>query len=51
MSDKHMEALHVRNLCGVALRVHERSVGELYVANRPGGFGRRRDFAAYPSWR
>ena len=35
----YMEALQVRNFCGVALVARERSIGELYVVNRPGGFG------------
>ncbi|HHS96492.1 MAG TPA: GAF domain-containing protein [Chloroflexi bacterium] len=35
----YMEQLGVRNFCGVALRVRDRSIGELYVANRAGGFG------------
>jgi len=35
----HMRGLGVRNFCGVALRVREQSIGELYVGNRPGGFG------------
>jgi GAF domain-containing protein len=36
----YMEALQVRNFCGVALRVRDQSLGELYVANRASGFGR-----------
>jgi GAF domain-containing protein/HAMP domain-containing protein len=36
----YMQQIHVRNICGVALRVRERSIGELYVVNRQGGFGR-----------
>jgi len=36
----YMEALNVRNFCGVALRVRDQSLGELYVANRPQGFGK-----------
>ncbi|MGB9871519.1 MAG: GAF domain-containing protein, partial [Anaerolineae bacterium] len=36
----HMEQLGVRNFCGVALRVRDRSIGELYFINRPRGFGR-----------
>ncbi len=35
-----MEEMEVYNFCGVALRVRERSIGELYLANRPQGFGR-----------
>jgi len=35
----YMEALDVENFCGVALRVRDRSIGEIYVLNRPGGFG------------
>jgi GAF domain-containing protein len=36
----YMEALRTRNFCGVALRIRERSIGEIYVVNRTGGFGR-----------
>jgi GAF domain-containing protein len=36
----YMKALETRNFCGVALRIRERSIGEIYVLNRPGGFGR-----------
>ena len=35
----YMKQLGVRNFCGVALRARERNVGELYVINRPAGFG------------
>jgi len=35
----YMERLGVRNFCGVALRVRDRSIGELYFLNRPRGFG------------
>jgi GAF domain-containing protein len=35
-----MKALDTRNFCGVSLRIRERSIGEIYVVNRPGGFGR-----------
>jgi len=35
----YMERLGVRNFCGVALRVQDRSIGELYFLNRPRGFG------------
>ncbi|MBE9507002.1 MAG: GAF domain-containing protein, partial [Chloroflexi bacterium] len=34
-----VEALGAESFCGVALRVRDRSIGELYVADRPGGFG------------
>ncbi len=37
--EPYMESLGVRNFCGVALRVGDRSIGELYFINRPGGFG------------
>jgi GAF domain-containing protein len=36
----YMKALDTRNFCGVSLRIRERSIGEIYVVNRPGGFGR-----------
>jgi len=36
----YMELLGVRNFCGISLRARERSIGELYVINRPEGFGR-----------
>jgi len=35
----YMKQLRVRNFCGVALRVRDRSIGEMYLVNRPGGFG------------
>jgi GAF domain-containing protein len=35
-----MEALGVENFCGVALVVQERSIGEMYLINRPQGFGK-----------
>ncbi len=35
----YMERLGVRNFCGVALRVRDQNIGELYFVNRPGGFG------------
>ncbi len=35
----YLEQLGVRNFCGVALRVRDRSIGELYFINRPRGFG------------
>lgn len=35
----YIQELNVQNFCGVALRVREQSLGELYVANRPNGFG------------
>jgi GAF domain-containing protein len=35
----YMERLGVRNFCGVALRVRDQSIGELYFLNRPRGFG------------
>jgi len=31
--------LHISNFCGVALRARDQSLGELYVGNRPQGFG------------
>jgi GAF domain-containing protein/HAMP domain-containing protein len=34
-----MQALQVRNFCGAALRARDQSLGELYVGNRPQGFG------------
>jgi GAF domain-containing protein len=34
----YMQELKVRNFCGVAVRVRERSVGEMYLVNRDGGF-------------
>jgi PAS domain S-box-containing protein len=37
---RHIEALGVENFAGVAVRLKERSVGELYLGDRPGGFGR-----------
>ena len=36
----YMEALNVRNFCGVALLLREQSIGELYAVNRQGGFSR-----------
>lgn len=36
----YMDVLETKNFCGVSLRVRERSIGEIYVVNRPGGFGR-----------
>ncbi len=36
----YMERLGVRNFCGVALRVRDQSIGELYFVNRARGFGR-----------
>jgi GAF domain-containing protein len=36
----YLKTLNVHNFCGVALRVHEQSMGELYVANRPTDFGK-----------
>ncbi len=36
----HIEALGVQNFAGVALRLKERSIGELYVGDRSDGFGR-----------
>ncbi|MCX8066455.1 MAG: GAF domain-containing protein [Anaerolineae bacterium] len=36
----YMERMGVRNFCGVALRVRDQSIGELYFINRPRGFGR-----------
>jgi GAF domain-containing protein len=36
----YIERLEARNLCGVALRVQDQSIGELYFINRPSGFGR-----------
>ncbi len=36
----YLQGLNVQNFGGVALRVRDQSLGELYVANRPGGFGR-----------
>ena len=36
----YMDILETQNFCGVSLRVRERSIGEIYVVNRPGGFGR-----------
>jgi len=36
----YMSTLGIRSFCGVALRAQEQSLGELYVANRSGGFGR-----------
>ena len=35
----YMEQVGVRNFCGVALRVREQSIGELYFMNRARGFG------------
>ncbi|MBU1751390.1 MAG: GAF domain-containing protein [Chloroflexi bacterium] len=35
----HMDYLKVKTFCGVPLRVRDRSIGELYLVNRPGGFG------------
>ena len=36
----HIHALAVRNFAGVALRLKDRSIGELYLGDRRGGFGR-----------
>ena len=36
----YLERLGVHNFCGIALRVREQSVGELYFMNRSRGFGR-----------
>jgi PAS domain S-box-containing protein len=36
----HIRAMGVQNFAGVALRLKERSIGELYLADRRGGFGR-----------
>jgi len=36
----HISALGVRNFAGVAMRLKDRNIGELYLANRKGGFGR-----------
>ncbi|MBN1179060.1 MAG: GAF domain-containing protein, partial [Anaerolineae bacterium] len=36
----YMESLGVKNFCGVAIRVRERSVGEMYLLNREEGFSR-----------
>jgi len=36
----HIKALGVQNFAGVALRLKDRSVGELYLGDRRGGFGR-----------
>ncbi|MBC7225973.1 MAG: GAF domain-containing protein [Thermoflexales bacterium] len=35
----YLERLGGRNFCGVALRVRDQSIGELYFVNRPRGFG------------
>ncbi|MCS7177770.1 MAG: GAF domain-containing protein [Anaerolineae bacterium] len=35
----YLERLDVRNFCGVALRVRDQSIGELYFVNRRRGFG------------
>ncbi|MCP4541631.1 MAG: GAF domain-containing protein [Chloroflexi bacterium] len=35
----YMNAIGVRNFAGVALRLKERSIGELYLGDRKGGFG------------
>jgi len=36
----HISALGIRNFAGVALRLKDRSIGELYLGDRRGGFGR-----------
>jgi len=36
----HINALGVRNFAGVALRLKDRNIGELYLGDREGGFGR-----------
>jgi len=36
----HIRAVGVRNFAGVAIRLKDRSIGELYLGNRRGGFGR-----------
>jgi PAS domain S-box-containing protein len=36
----HLEALNVQNFIGVAVRLKDRSIGELYLGDREGGFGR-----------
>jgi GAF domain-containing protein len=36
----HIRAMGVQSFAGVALRLKERSIGELYLADRRGGFGR-----------
>jgi len=36
----HIDAIGVQNFAGVALRSKERSIGELYLGDRKGGFGR-----------
>ena len=36
----HVSAFDIRNFAGVALRLKDRSMGELYVGDRRGGFGR-----------
>lgn len=35
----YIDAIGARNFAGVALRLKERSIGELYLGNRQGGFG------------
>lgn len=35
----HISAVGVRNFAGVAMRLKDRSIGELYLGNREGGFG------------
>jgi PAS domain S-box-containing protein len=37
----HIGAVGTRNFAGVALRLKERSIGELYLGDREGGFGRK----------
>ena len=36
----HIRAVRVQNFAGVALRLKDRSIGELYLGDRRGGFGR-----------
>ena len=36
----HISALGVWNFAGVAMRLKDRNIGELYLGNRKGGFGR-----------
>ena len=36
----HLDAVGVRNFAGVAMRVKDRNIGELYLGDRKGGFGR-----------
>jgi len=36
----HIDALGIKNFAGVALRLKDHSIGELYLGDREGGFGR-----------